>query len=77
MCKMDKLFTLGGYDVYNLDRETCRKYGRIFPCLCAWYSSWDDEMDGEERTPNNDECEFETVQEAIDWCIEYRCRRIL
>ena len=73
---MEKLFTLGGYDVIALNERECKKYQREYPCLCAFYSTWAEENEGEDWDPNRDECEFETLQESIDWCVTYRCRSL-
>jgi hypothetical protein len=69
---MKKVFSLGGYDVFELSKHECDVEGREFPTLCAFYNSWDEDCPGEEREVNRSESEFGDVQEAIDWCVEYR-----
>lgn len=70
---MKKIASMYGYEIYELSREEARKEGRVYPCLCAFYDDWDDEEDGV-RDVNYSECEFDNLDEANEWCKEYRRR---
>ena len=73
---MKKLFNLAGYDVYELSKYECNVEGREFPTLCAFYDTWERDNPGEPREVNRSESEFGEIQEAIDWVLEYRARRV-
>lgn len=67
---MEKVTSFYGYDIFALTREEARRNGRIYPCLCAFYNDHDEDEDGA-REVNTSKCEFEGIEEALEWCREY------
>lgn len=57
-----------GYSIYELSKATCLKHGLEYPCLQAFYA---DEQNPAYIKPQYSECDFETVENAIEWCKEY------
>lgn len=67
---MKKIDNFYGYDIYELSLAECRENGIQYPTLTAFYDDWDEDEDGQ-RTWSAGECDFDTIEEAREWCREY------
>ena len=71
---MEKIKTVGKYEIYEASKEECKKgYMGMpweYPTFCAFYK---DEPE-DEKTPRViglSESDFGTLEEAEEWCNEY------